>query len=81
MNMLSEFPCYSFFDGEIRHSVNVRRRYPGRKATTWEQSILETKCLAEQNNGFYIPVETEDDLIAAFEKTLGCPVLSQSTLR
>jgi hypothetical protein len=33
--------------------------------------------LAEQNNGLYIPVETEDDLIAAFEKTLGCPVVSQ----
>ena len=44
---------------------------------TGEQSITETKCLAEQNNGLYITVETEDELIAAFEKTLGCPMMSQ----
>jgi Ca-activated chloride channel homolog len=44
---------------------------------TGEQSIVEAKCLAEQNNGFYITVETEDELVAAFEKTLGCPMMSQ----
>jgi Ca-activated chloride channel family protein len=44
---------------------------------TGEQSILDVKCLAEQNNGFYITAETEDDLIAAFKKSLGCPILSQ----
>jgi Ca-activated chloride channel family protein len=43
---------------------------------TGEQSITETKCLAEQNNGLYIAVETEDELAAAFEKTLGCPMIS-----
>jgi Ca-activated chloride channel homolog len=57
------------------HIIGIRVK--GLSAWTGEQSILETKCLAEQNNGLYIPVETEDDLIAAFEKTLGCPVLSQ----
>jgi Ca-activated chloride channel homolog len=46
-------------------------------AWTGEQSILDAKCLAEQNNGLYITVETEDDLIAAFKKTLDCPMLSQ----
>jgi Ca-activated chloride channel family protein len=44
---------------------------------TGEQSIVETKCLAEQNGGAYIPVETEDELASAFEKTLGCPMISQ----
>jgi Ca-activated chloride channel homolog len=44
---------------------------------TGDQSVLETKCLAEQNNGFYIAPETEDELVAAFEKTLGCPMISQ----
>jgi Ca-activated chloride channel homolog len=44
---------------------------------TGEQSILEIKCLAEQNGGAYIPVETEDELASAFEKTLGCPMISQ----
>ena len=57
------------------HIIGIRVK--GLSAWTGEQSILETKCLAEQNNGLYIPVETEDDLIAAFEKTLGCPVLAK----
>lgn len=45
------------------------------KGYTWmgEQSLLETKCLAERNGGLYLTVETEDELQAAFEKTLGCP--------
>jgi len=60
------------------HIIGIRVR--GLSSWTGEQSILETKCLAEQNNGLYIPVETEDDLIAAFQKTLGCPVLSQGAL-
>jgi Ca-activated chloride channel family protein len=47
---------------------------------TGEQSIVETKCLAEQNGGAYIPVETEDELAAAFEKTLGCPMISQGAI-
>ena len=44
---------------------------------TGEQSIGESKCLAEQNSGTYIPVETEDELASAFEKTFGCPMISQ----
>jgi Ca-activated chloride channel family protein len=44
---------------------------------TGEQSILDVKCLAEQNGGLYVSAETEQDLTEALEKTLGCPVLSQ----
>ena len=44
---------------------------------TGEQSILDAKCLAEQNGGLYITAEAEQDLIDALEKTLGCPMLSQ----
>lgn len=44
---------------------------------TGEQSILDAKCLAEQNGGLYISAEAEQDLIDALEKTLGCPMLSQ----
>lgn len=49
------------------------------KGYTWmgEQSLLDTECLAEQNGGLYIGVESEDDLAKALERTLGCPVLSQ----
>jgi Ca-activated chloride channel family protein len=45
---------------------------------TGEQSIDESKCLAVENGGTYISVETEDELASAFEKTLGCPMISQS---
>src|SRR3974377_1921522 len=41
---------------------------------TGEQSIVEAKCLAERNNGLYITAESEEDLVAAFEKTLNCPM-------
>jgi Ca-activated chloride channel family protein len=44
---------------------------------TGEQSILDAKCLAEQNGGLYISAEAEQDLIDALEKTLGCPMLSE----
>jgi Ca-activated chloride channel family protein len=45
---------------------------------TGEQSISETKCLAEQNGGLYLAVESEAELIAALEKTLGCPMVTQA---
>jgi Ca-activated chloride channel homolog len=44
---------------------------------TGEQSVLEAECLAEKNKGFYITAGTEDELVAAFEKTLDCPMLSR----
>jgi Ca-activated chloride channel family protein len=49
------------------------------KGYTWmgEQSVLETKCLAERNGGLYLTVETEDELREAFEKTLGCPMVTE----
>jgi Ca-activated chloride channel homolog len=49
------------------------------KGYTWtsEQNILEAKCLAEQNGGLYLPVETQDELMEALEKTLGCPMTTE----
>jgi len=48
------------------------------KGLTWtgEQSVVETKCLVEENGGLYVTVETEKELIDALEKTLGCPMLT-----
>jgi Ca-activated chloride channel homolog len=51
------------------------------KSCTGEQNVLEPRCLAEQNNGLYIPVDTEEDVVTAFEKTLGCPLLAQRAAR
>jgi Ca-activated chloride channel family protein len=49
------------------------------KNYTWtgEQSVVETKCLAEHNRGLYLTVETEDELMQVLEKTLGCPMVAQ----
>ena len=49
------------------------------KGYTWtgEQSALETKCLAERNGGLYLPVQTQDELMEALEKTLGCPMVTR----
>jgi Ca-activated chloride channel homolog len=44
---------------------------------TGEQSIEETKCLAKQSGGLFITVDTEQDLTAALEKTLDCPMISE----
>jgi Ca-activated chloride channel family protein len=47
---------------------------------TGEQSSLETKCLTEQTDGLYITVNTGQELEAALEKTLDCPMISQLTV-
>ena len=44
---------------------------------TGEQSLIDAKCLADQSGGLYIAAETEEDLIVALEKTLGCPMVTQ----
>lgn len=42
---------------------------------------LQSRCLAEATGGLYISVETTEQLVAAFQRTLGCPTVSQSRLR
>ena len=48
------------------------------KGFSWTggQSMLDTKCLAEETGGLYITAQNREDLIKAFEKTLGCPMMS-----
>jgi Ca-activated chloride channel family protein len=55
------------------HVISLRVR-----GISWmgEQSALEAKCLAEQNGGLYLTAETQDELKAAIEKTLGCPMVT-----
>ncbi|MGH6865252.1 MAG: vWA domain-containing protein [Methyloceanibacter sp.] len=50
------------------------------KGLSWvgEQSILEAMCLAEENGGLYLSVETQPELEEAFEKTLGCPMVTEA---
>jgi Ca-activated chloride channel family protein len=48
------------------------------KNFTWigESSVLDVKCLAQETGGLYISAENEEDLVKAFQKTLGCPMMS-----
>lgn len=43
---------------------------------TGAQSALNVQCLAEQTGGLYIATKNQDELVRAFEKTLGCPMMS-----
>jgi Ca-activated chloride channel family protein len=43
---------------------------------TGAQSFLDVKCLAEETGGLYITAENREDLVKAFEQTLGCPMMS-----
>ena len=49
----------------------------GYRVENCEQSIGEAKCLAESNGGLYAPAKSQEDLVAALEKTLDCPMTSQ----
>jgi len=43
---------------------------------TGAESILDVQCLAEETGGLYIAAKNRDDLVKAFQKTLGCPMMS-----
>lgn len=42
-----------------------------------EGSYFKARCMAEETGGKYYSVSTEDELIDALRKTLGCPFLTQ----
>lgn len=35
-----------------------------------------SRCIADETGGVYVPVETIDELVAAFREVLGCPVVT-----
>jgi Ca-activated chloride channel family protein len=45
---------------------------------TGAQSILDVECLAEATGGLYITAKNREDLVKAFQKTLGCPMMSSA---
>ncbi len=44
---------------------------------TGAQSALDVKCLAQESGGLYIATNNQEELVRAFEKTLGCPMMSR----
>lgn len=59
-----------------RLTVHVIGYQLGNFRWTGAQSYLDVKCLAEETGGHYITAENRQDLIEAFKKTLGCPMMS-----
>lgn len=53
------------------HVIGYRMR-----DTATPTGYLQSRCLADSTGGFYISVETTDQLVAALQKMLGCPAVS-----
>ena len=45
--------------------------------STREQGITDMKCLAAQTGGLFIGADSIEELVAALNKTLGCPLLTK----
>jgi Ca-activated chloride channel homolog len=48
------------------------------KESLGPDGIFEARCLADETGGLYISTETTDELIAALEKTLGYPLVTDA---
>jgi Ca-activated chloride channel family protein len=42
------------------------------------EGVFAAQCLADATGGLYVATETADELAAALEETLSCPVVSES---
>lgn len=62
--------------GAKRLTVHVIGYRPKYFSWTGEQSVVDARCLADQNSGLYISAETREDLIDALTKTLDCPMVT-----
>ena len=45
--------------------------------TEFGQSAIDVRCLAEATGGQYIQTNNQEELVEAFQKTLGCPMMSR----
>lgn len=45
--------------------------------STHDAGVKDMQCLASHTGGLFIPVDTIDELIAALNKTLGCPLVTR----
>lgn len=59
--------------GLTMHVVNYAIRDP-----YGIQAQFGSACIAEESGGIYVPAETLEELVAAFRKALGCPLLTQA---
>ncbi len=59
------------------HVIGYRAQGPF--SWTGEQSLIDARCLAEDNGGLYISVNTSEELVTALSKTLDCPMVTEKT--
>jgi Ca-activated chloride channel homolog len=57
----------------------VAFRYEG-YSWTGGNSVMDLKCVAEENGGLYVKANGEEELVEALEKTLDCPMTSEAPL-
>lgn len=62
----------------LQLTIHIIGYRPKGYSWTGEQSLVDAKCLADENGGLYIAAETKDDLIAALDKTLDCPMVTDN---
>jgi hypothetical protein len=43
--------------------------------STWKRNVSPSRI------GLYVTVETQEELVSAFQNTLGCPVISDASIR
>lgn len=46
------------------------------RVTSTGRGLLQSRCLARETGGLQVTVETEQELVKALRKTLGCPVVT-----
>lgn len=59
------------------HVIGYRAQGPF--SWTGEQSLIDARCLAEDNGGLYISVNTTEELVTALTKTLDCPMVTEKS--
>ena len=47
------------------------------RVTSTGRGLLQARCLARETGGLQVTVETEQELVKALRKTLGCPVVTR----
>jgi Ca-activated chloride channel family protein len=61
-------------------TVHVIAFRNGNFAWTGEQSTWK-RNVSPRRIGLYVTVETQEELVSAFQNTLGCPVISDASIR
>jgi hypothetical protein len=57
--------------------LQLVRRFDLKVPTRQPNAGIDVRCLAEATGGQYIQTSNQEELVEAFQKTLGCPMMSR----